>query len=201
MNNAMKVILLRLLSLLLVLSANTSAKPLVVIDPGHGGQDRGGMPGQRIPEKGYCLDTARRLDGALRRAGFQTVMTRRSDVFIPLGERSTIANQYRGSVLVSIHFNGAANNDAHGIETYYHHGRESAALAKAIHRSVLAATGAEDRRVRKRSLHVLRCTRGPAVLCELGFLTQRDEARRIGSSSYRQRLADAVARALISRYR
>lgn len=197
----MKVILLRMLSLVLCLSANALAKPIIVIDPGHGGQDRGGMPGQRIPESGYALDTAKRLDSALRRAGFQTVMTRRSDVFIPLGDRSAIANQYRNSVLVSIHFNGAANYDAHGIETYYHHGRDSAALASAIHRSVLAATGEEDRRIRTRGLHVLRHTRGTAVLCELGFLTNSAESRHIGSGSYRQRLAEGVARAISSRYR
>ncbi len=197
----MKANLLRLLCLLLCLSASTFAKPVIVIDPGHGGQDRGGMPGQRIAEKGYALDTAKRLDGALRRAGFQTVMTRRSDVFIPLGDRSAIANQYRGSVFVSIHFNGAPNDDAHGIETYYHHGRDSAALASAIHRSVLSATGEEDRRIRTRGLHVLRHTRGTAVLCELGFLTNRAESRRIDTGSYRQRLAEAVASAIISRYR
>lgn len=197
----MKATLLRMMCLLLCLSASALAKPIIVIDAGHGGQDRGGMPGQRIPEKGYCLDVSKRLDSALRRAGFQTVMTRRSDVFIPLGERSAIANQYRGSVFVSIHFNGAANYDAHGIETYYHHGRDSAALAAAIHRSVLAATGEEDRRIRRRAFHVLRQTRGTAVLCELGFLTNRTEARHIGSSSYRQRLADAIAKAISSRYR
>ena len=197
----MKANLLRLLCLLLCLSANSLAKPVIVIDPGHSGQDRGGMPGQRIPEKGYCLDVSKRLDSALRRAGFQTVMTRRSDVFIPLGDRSAIANQYRGSVLVSIHFNGAANYDANGIETYYHHGRDSAALASAIHRSVLAATGEEARRILTRGFHVLRRTRGTAVLCELGFLTNKTEARRIDSSSYRQKLAEAIARAIVSRYR
>ncbi len=197
----MKAILIRLLCLLLCLSASAFAKPVIVIDAGHGGQDRGGMPGQRVPEKGYALDTAKRLDGALRRAGFQTVMTRRSDVFIPLGDRSAIANQYRSSIFVSIHFNGAPNDDAHGIETYYHHGRDSAALASAIHRSVLAATGEEDRRIRTRSLHVLRHTSGTAVLCELGFLTNRAESRRIDTGSYRQRLAESVARAIIARYR
>lgn len=190
-----------MLCLLLCLTTGVLAKPVIVIDAGHGGQDRGGMPGQRIPEKGYALDTAKRLDSTLRRAGFQTVMTRRSDVFIPLGDRSATANQYRGSVFVSIHFNGAPNDDAHGIETYYHHGRDSAALASAIHRSVLAATGEEDRRIRTRRLHVLRNTRGTAVLCELGFLTNRAESRRIATGSYRQRLAEAVASAIISRYR
>jgi N-acetylmuramoyl-L-alanine amidase len=192
--------LLRTVCAALLLAVPAMAKPVVVIDAGHGGHDRGGMPGQRVPEKGYCLDVAKRLESALKSAGYRTVMTRRSDVFVTLGTRCAIANQYGNAIFISIHFNGASNPDASGIETYYCSGRASAALASAIHRQVLSATGAEDRRVRSRRFHVLRETRVPAVLCELGFLTNRGEARKVSSSSYRQRLADAIARAVRSRY-
>ena len=183
----------------LFLAVSAFAKPLVVIDAGHGGHDRGGMPGQKVPEKHYALDVAQRLDRSLRSAGFRTIMTRRSDVFVGLGERCRIANSHSNSIFVSIHFNGARNYDAYGIETYYSSGRKSAALATAIHRSVLSSTGSIDRRVRSRGFFVLRRTSVPAVLCELGFLTNRYEAKKIASSGYRQKLAEAVARGIRAR--
>ncbi len=186
--------LARIICTLLLLAFSAAAAPVIIIDAGHGGHDRGGHPNQYYAEKEYALDVAQRLDSALRKAGYRTVMTRRSDYFVTLGDRASIANRYGSSaVFVSIHFNGAANTEASGIETYYHSGKKSAALAHSIHSKVLRATGAEDRRVRSRGFSVLRNTKMPAVLCELGFLTNRDEARRIRSSSHRQRLADAVA--------
>lgn len=194
--------LMRLFGTLLFFTQLAVSKPMVVIDAGHGGHDIGGMPGQALEEKGYALDVARRLDSALRSAGYSTVMTRRGDYFVTLGERAAIANRYKDrAVFVSIHFNGAPNPDAHGIETYYASGSASARLAQSIHRRVLGATGEEDRRVRSRGFSVLRNTRMPAVLCELGFLTNRGEARNITSSRYRQRLAEAVAAGIRGVYR
>jgi N-acetylmuramoyl-L-alanine amidase len=192
--------LIRVFLFLLLGTVGALAKPLVVIDAGHGGHDRGGMPGQRVPEKGYCLDVAQRLERVLRAKGFRTTMTRRSDVFVGLGERCRIANSHSNAIFVSIHFNGAANYNAYGIETYYSSGRASAALASSIHRSVLSATGSIDRRVRSRGFYVLRKTRVPAVLCELGFLTNSYEARKVASSSYRQKLAEAVAKGIDARH-
>ena len=137
----------------------------------------------------------------LRRSGFRTVMTRRGDYFVSLRDRSAIANGQSRAVFVSVHFNGAPNRDATGIETYYGRGRDSAALADRILRKVCACTGSPARKSRSRRLYVLRHSRHPAVLCELVFLTNHDEARCICTSSYRQRLADAVAAAIKARYR
>ena len=159
------------------------------------------MPGQRVPEKSYALDVAKRLDGVLRSAGFRTVMTRKGDYFVTLGDRSNIANAQSKAVFVSIHFNGAPNPDASGIEIYYYKGRDSSTLADRIYRKVVSSTGSPGRFVRFRPLYVLRHSRNPAVLCELGFLTNRGEAKRIDTSAYRQRLAEAVGSAIISRYR
>ncbi len=186
---------------LLILASASVAAPVIVIDAGHGGHDQGGMPGQRIAEKGYALDVAKRLDGVLRRAGFRTVMTRKGDYFVTLSDRCSISNRQSNAVFVSIHFNGAPNSDAYGIETYFCRGRESAALADQLYRQLLASTGAPGRGVKSRSLYVLSHARFPAALCELGFLTNRGEAKRIAASSYRQRLAEAVGAAIISRYR
>jgi N-acetylmuramoyl-L-alanine amidase len=164
----------------------------VVIDAGHGGFDRGGIPGQRVAEKTMALDVAQRLAKKLRAAGFRVVMTRDSDVFIPLGERVRIANSYRDAIFVCIHFNSASRVNANGIETYYY-STESAALAANIHRQVVAGTETDNRGIRRRGYFVLRRTQIPAVLVECGFLTNPDEARLILQSSYRDRLAEQIA--------
>lgn len=165
----------------------------VVIDAGHGGHDRGGGPRQKIPEKPYTLDVAQRLQRILSAAGYKTIMTRSGDYFVTLGGRCAIANAQRDAIFVSIHFNSAPREGADGIETYYYTSR-SAGLAAAIHGRVVRTAGTENRNVRRRGFYVIRNTRIPSVLCELGFLTNRAEGKRISTSSdYRQRLAQAVA--------
>src|SRR5262245_43904583 len=76
-------------------SGGDSSPVTVVIDAGHGGYDRGGIPGQRVSEKEMTLDVARRLRSVLAASGYRVVMTRDSDVFVPLGTRTAIANSYR----------------------------------------------------------------------------------------------------------
>ncbi len=176
------------------------ARRTVVIDAGHGGIDRGGVPGLKLSEKIYTLDVARRLQARLRRAGFSTVMTRSDDRFVGLRQRCAIANSYRNSIFVSVHFNCAPRVGACGIETYYY-SRGSAPLAAAVHREVVRAAGTPDRNLRRRGFYVIRNTRSPSVLAELGFMSNPQEGRRITSGSHRQRLADALARAIISKYR
>ena len=195
------LILILLLCALLFPASSARAVSTIVIDAGHGGHDRGGGPGQRIPEKPYTLDTALRLRARLREAGFRTVMTRDGDYFVGLRERCNIANSQSDAVFVSIHYNSAPREGANGIETYFY-SRQSASLAAAIHPAVVRAAGTEDRHIRARGFFVLRYTRIPAVLVECGFLTNYAEASRIsGSSEHRQRLADAIASVLIRRYR
>jgi N-acetylmuramoyl-L-alanine amidase len=168
----------------------------VVIDAGHGGHDRGGGPGQRIPEKPYTLDVAQRLRRILSSSGYNTVMTRDGDYFVGLGGRCAIGNRQSNAIFVSIHFNSAPREGADGIETYYYSSR-AGSLASAVHREVVRVAGTEDRRVRRRGFYVIRRTRPPAILCELGFLTNRAEAKRItNSTGYRQELAEAIARGI-----
>lgn len=193
--------LLALLAALLCLSASSAwARPTVVIDAGHGGHDRGGVPGDRYPEKVYTLDVARRLQARLASMGYRTVMTRRGDYFVGLDQRCSIANSQGNAIFVSVHFNSAPREGANGIETYYYT-RRSGSLASAVHRSVVHAVRTEDRRVRSRGFYVIRNNRIPAILVECGFLTNRSEGRLIaGSGAYRQRLADAIARGIRNRY-
>ena len=172
----------------------------VVIDAGHGGIDRGGGPGQAIPEKPYTLDTALRLEQALRRRGFRTVMTRTDDVFVPLPTRVAIANSYRNAIFVSVHYNSAPRVDAHGYETYYYRS-DSFGLATRLHRAQLATLDTEDRFVRRRGFYVVRRTAIPAVLCEGGFLTNPGESRIVLNASYRQRWAENIANAITAQSR
>ena len=171
----------------------------VILDAGHGGHDPGGIPRQRYLEKSAALDVAMRVRARLQAAGHTVVMTRSSDVFVELSRRVAISNRASSNaVFVSIHFNSSPNTDAHGIETYHYDSR-GGVLAEAIHRRVLAASGEEDRGVRRARFYVLRYNRRPACLVELGFLTNAQEGARVGrSSAYRQQLANGVAAGIAS---
>ena len=171
----------------------------VIIDAGHGGHDRGGVPGQRgVAEKEVTLDTALRLQRILRAQGLHTVLTRDGDYFVPLGQRTAYTAGRGNAVFLSIHFNSAPREGASGIETYYYRG-DSFGLAERLHESIIAATGADNRALRRRGFYVIRNSHIPAVLCECGFLTNYEEEVRIANSgSYRQKLAEAMARALIA---
>jgi N-acetylmuramoyl-L-alanine amidase len=171
------------------------ARSTVVIDAGHGGFDRGGVPGQRIAEKDKTLDVALRLRRILQADGYRVVMTRDSDVFIPLGTRTAIANSYRNASFVSIHFNCSSRAGANGIETYYYRS-DSAGLAASIHRNVVAGAPTENRGIRRRGFFVLRRTAIPSVLVECGFLTNPTEGRLAQTDSYRQKLAEQIARGI-----
>ncbi len=179
--------------------SGTLGAATVVLDPGHGGHDPGGIPRQRFIEKKLALDVAKRIAGRLRASGHKVVLTRASDVFVPLPRRVAIANQASPkAIFVSVHFNSAPNPDAHGIETYYYSER-SARLTESIHRRVVAATGGDDRGVRRARFYVLRYNRRVATLVELGFLTNPREGARIGrSDAYCQKLANAVAEGIMA---
>src|SRR5438876_10321962 len=168
------------------------ASAAVVIDAGHGGFDRGGIPGQRIPEKEMTLDVAQRLKTLLAASGYRVIMTRDSDVFVPLPTRVAIANSYGNAIFVCIHFNSAKRMGAGGIETYFY-SRESLPLASAIHYYVAGGAPSSNRGVRRRGFYVLRKTNIPAVLVECGFLTNPTEAAYAQTASYRQKLAEEIA--------
>src|SRR5437667_536192 len=173
-------------------SASSSAPITVVIDAGHGGHDRGGIPGQSVAEKEMTLDVAQRLRNVLAASGYRVVMTRDSDVFVPLGTRVAIANSYGNAIFVCIHFNATKRAGASGIETYFY-SRDSLPLASAIHYFVTGGAPSANRGVRRRGYYVLRRTSVPAVLVECGFLTNPTEAAYAQSASYRQKLAEEIA--------
>ncbi|MDE2971429.1 MAG: N-acetylmuramoyl-L-alanine amidase, partial [Acidobacteriota bacterium] len=205
----------------------------IVIDAGHGGKDPGTSAGS-LREKDIALDIAKRVRDDLTKRGFEVIMTRDKDVFIPLEQRAFIANSRDADLFVSIHVNAARNRKARGLETFYlnlatsadaaevaarenastgmvrmadvrklvdqivNHSRkeESRELATtmqaAMTRSIL---GREEhplnRGVKTAGFHVLLGAQMPAVLVEVGFVSNREEARQLRSASHRNKLASA----------
>jgi N-acetylmuramoyl-L-alanine amidase len=184
----------------ILISVGSIARPaIVIIDPGHGGIDRGGIPGQNLAEKVLTLDTGKRLAKILQsNGGLKVVMTRDNDTFVSLTERTDIANQYGGrdAIFVSIHYNAALREGAYGIETYYNNKR-AYRLAALVHPRVIQAMDSIDRGIRQRGYRVLRRNRLPAILIECGFLTNQIEGERASDPDYRQRVARAIASAII----
>lgn len=178
-----------------VFGANFST---VIIDPGHGGRDKGGNYG-KVYEKHLALDTAYRLEKNLRAKGYRTVMTRRSDQFVSLPARCKMANRYRNAIFVSVHYNYTWKRHVSGLETFYY-SRSGKKLAEAIQRGMLRYTRAGDRGVKFGRFYVIRNTRMPAVLVEGGFLSHSKERERIKSAYFREAISRGIAEG-IQRYR
>jgi len=170
----------------------------VVIDPGHGGHDKGGQWGQ-VYEKHLALDTATRLEGYLKQRGIRTVMTRRSDYFVTLPGRVAIANRFRNAIFVSVHYNYTWKPDASGLETYYYNGN-SAGLAQCVHNGMLSRVRAVNRGVKSARYYVIRNTQIPAILVECGFVSNAGERSRMKNAWYRDGLARGIADGIL-RYR
>ena len=178
--NVLRLLISAAALLLASTSLATSSFSTVVIDPGHGGFDRGGIPGQLVPEKNVALDTALRLQRLLQQAGLHTVLTRSTDVFIPLPQRAAIANAQPQSIFVSIHYNAARRQGAHGIETYFEDSR-GAALAARIQRQIISRVSTDNRGIRHATYYVLRKYQKPAVL----GMRVPDQSRRSAARAHR----------------
>jgi len=187
----------------------------ICLDPGHGGRDVGEHSGREF-EKKYTLLLAQELSEQLRKAGYTVSLTRAADVFVPLPDRAEMARRRGADLFISLHFNAFHGSDVSGAETYCvtpqganssndhtGHGNTAAVggnrndarnmlLAYHIHRSVVRATGGEDRGVKRARYEVLRLANMPAVLLESGFMSNPAEAQRIYSAAWRRKIADAV---------
>ncbi|MBK1883304.1 N-acetylmuramoyl-L-alanine amidase [Luteolibacter pohnpeiensis] len=170
----------------------------VVIDPGHGGHDKGGQWG-RVYEKHLALDTALRLEAHLKKMGFNTFVTRRSDYFISLPQRVTIANRYRNAIFVSIHYNYTWKQQVSGLETFYNRS-DSQKLAQFVQQGMINRVHCIDRGAKYARFYVIRHTEIPAVLAECGFVSNQTERDRMKSAWYRDTLAKGIAEG-IQRFR
>lgn len=235
------------LALILALGAATAARHVpgqepafvAVIDPGHGGEKDGAIGVRGIREKDVTLQIARRLGAQLQRQKARVILTRTSDVGVPLAQRAALANARQADLFVSIHVNampGAASR-TRGIETYFLSAdatdssatavaaRENAdrlagepeldpadlvarilqdladtdalngssVLAHSIHEELVRRLGADDRGVKQAPFYVLAGARMPAVLLEVGFVTNPGEARALGTAKYQELVARSIA--------
>ena len=190
---------------------------VVYLDAGHGGYDPGASY-FGISEKSLTLAIQSRVKAKLESEGYQVVTTRTSDTYVDLTDRSRAANASESDIFVSIHINASGSSASQGIETYYYqpyaeypsrinatyHANPtrlsmSDTLANAIQSSLINATGAQNQGVKRRTFAVLRETTAPAVLLELGFLSNPQEAARLTTSAYQETLANAIV-AGIKRY-
>lgn len=176
----------------------------VVIDAGHGGTDPGGKS-LGAPEKTLALRYAMRLGKYLAMSGYRVIYTRTTDVAVPLSQRAKVANDAGADLFVSVHLNASGNPNASGPWTIYAApsargkriaGRLQEALAEVLGGSAQAAYPDESPWVGNRRLAVLRQTRMPAVLLELGFMTHAGDFAALEETATEIRLAAAVASAI-----
>lgn len=168
----------------------------VIVDAGHGGKDAGASRRYGGIEKIATLDVARRVERKLRESQLGTVMTRSSDVFIPLEERVAMLNRHKNAIFVSIHFNDSRARGIRGFETYYHSG-PSRPLAERIQAKLMTIPHSANRGVKTANFRVLRLAQYPAVLVECGFLSNRSEGGEVRDAKYRELLADKIAEAVV----
>ena len=167
----------------------------VVLDAGHGGHDNGGSYG-KVYEKHLALDTTLRVDYMLRKMGYKTRLTRKSDVFIPLKTRAEIANRYSNSIFVSVHYNYTYNKSINGLETFYYTSR-SKPLASYVQSGMLGKYRANDRGVKYAKYAVLRRSKNPACLVECGFVSNYSERKRCMKGWYRQKMAEGIVTGIV----
>jgi len=189
-----------------VKTVKPSSQLRIVLDAGHGGKDPGAIGRGGLKEKNITLDIAQRLKDVLDRdSGYDVVMTRNSDVFVPLTTRSYIANNANGDAFISIHVNSARKKAAHGFEVYflssavgkkhkaYDDIAEATELAKCITSAASYRLGLANRGVKPAKFCVLKGTYMPSVLVEVGFISNRKEAINLRSPEYRQSIAESIA--------
>lgn len=172
----------------------------IVVDAGHGPQ----TPGKRTPDDSmrefhFNSVVARYVrTGLLEYEGVQTMYTHADDGSrdVTLKDRTAAANKWGADLLVSIHANamGSGWGAARGIETFVYTTKpaSSVAVAKAVQRQLIAATGLFDRGVKAENLHMVRESHCPAILVECGFMTNRTEAELLKSDVYRRKCAAAI---------
>lgn len=168
---------------------------LVVLDAGHGGSDPGATYGK--DEKWYNLDITLRLEKLLKAKGVNVKLTRSTDVFIGLDERAEMANEWDADVFISIHHN-ALKKALHGTMTFFYTGSyKGKEYATIIHNDLLKNLGSNDLGVKSANFVVLKKTKMPAVLVEIGCLTNDQELAKLNTEEYRQKAAESLCESIL----
>jgi N-acetylmuramoyl-L-alanine amidase len=194
--------------LLLAFASVAQAQVKVVIDPGHGGTDPGGV-GTGLQEKNVVLDVSKRFKALLDKdtadtgggGTWTTYLTRSDDTFVSLAGRSAYSNNRDADRFMSIHSNAFGDPSANGTETFsLTNSGNGAALRNLVQAEMIAAWKLTNRGNKTANFAVLRETAAPAVLHELAFITNATDAAKLASATERQKAAVAHLRALQRHY-
>ncbi|TVX92000.1 N-acetylmuramoyl-L-alanine amidase family protein [Paenibacillus agilis] len=168
-------------------------KKIVVIDAGHGAKDSGTVGASGKYEKDFVLALALKVEQLLlQEENIQVIMTRTDDTYIQRSERIEMANRVNAAAFVSIHANSAApKRTVGGTETYFHH-KSHQQFADIMHRHILGATKFNDRKVKNNSYEVLTKAKVPAVLLEIGFLSNPQEEQQMLTEEFQHRVAASI---------
>ncbi len=175
-------------------------KFLVVIDPGHGGIDPGAIGIGGLRETDVVLEVSKIVKKLLSEKGVKVNLTRKNEIDLDLAPRVSFANNIDADIFVSIHANASRGKrrDINGLETFYYRGWRGRLLAKKIQKQILKVSpGSPDRGVKQGRFYVIKNTKMPAVLVEIGFLTGRLDARRLEKTTHRKRIAYAIAKGIL----
>ncbi|MDK8179696.1 N-acetylmuramoyl-L-alanine amidase family protein [Paenibacillus sp. UMB4589-SE434] len=172
-------------------------KYTVVVDAGHGAHDSGAVSVRKRYEKDLNLQIANKVaELAVKEEKLNIVLTRSTDVFLELSERAKIANDLQADLFVSIHANSIDNKPTvSGTETYYYRS-ESKAFAELMHKYLIKGTQFKDRNAKVADHHVTRNTKMPAILLEIGFLTNPDEEAVMFTEDFQYRVAQQIVNGL-----
>jgi len=171
----------------------TGPRPyVVVLDAGHGGSDPGAKSVNGRWEKDFNLAIVRKVRELLPDSQeLKLVLTRDDDTYPTLDERIELANFLGADLFISVHANSHKSSSVNGTETYYKHGY-SLPLAQIMHRHILQATGFKDNGVRTAEFKVIKYTTMPAVLLEVGYLSNSQNASRLFNATVQKRVAEAI---------
>ncbi|MCM3162608.1 N-acetylmuramoyl-L-alanine amidase [Metabacillus litoralis] len=179
------------------------AGKVITIDPGHGGKDSGAI-GFGLQEKEVVLDVGLQVQKLLEAEGAKVIMTRKDDTFLDLPERAAVANNAKSSIFISLHINAATSESANGTETYWNGNYESAEskkLAEKIQNRLIEKLGTRNRGVKDAGFYVIKYTKMPSVLAELGFISNEAEAAKLKTAQFRKNAAEAILLGVLDYYK
>ena len=168
-----------------------NGKRKIVIDPGHGGEDCGALRGS-ITEKAITLDVSKRVRDILVKQGYEVYMTREVDKTVSLQDRVEFSENLSPDIFVSIHVNSSEKPAITGLETHYYH-QESLNLAQIVHSAMVSNINSNNRGLFKSKFYVINHTTSPAILVEIGFISNEGERAELVSEKRKQATAKAIA--------
>lgn len=169
----------------------------VMVDAGHGGKDPGANYGD-VYEKDITLSVSKKVASLLEQHKVKVIMTRDDDTFIDKYDRARMANNENVDIFVSIHVNDLKQTGHSGIETYSGHlKRGGRLLAKSIHEETVNIVKADDLGIHTANYVVVRYTKMPASLIEIGYMSNEEERTKLQSQAYQQMLAEGIVKGIL----